>query len=507
MKPQTMNDMSFFRYPLTEGAVIINLHTPGTMGTSWETIFQKTVIYEHSTLRYFQTPTDRSKLGNWDDIIDAKHFTYDIVSGLWGFDVISIFPPMALVPIIMLHHPVQRAINLYRHHKAHAYTAYHQEIHEQSLSLIDFVKKADIQKNIAYGQVAGVLGTDTLRWKEDVTNDHISQAQEQLADFAVVGVMSHLKRSIDLFEHIFDWQLAYDSTLQHTSNDLYHAVSKKDRGYITDLATPDLTLFEYAQDIVQMTHSRLPKPKRNKKQRQQTTYIICTTPRTGSNLLCDLLKQTDLAGEPTEYFIPEQEHFSRYDIADNDYGVYIDALLKQTSSSNHIFGFKIMSWHFDYFVSSLRQTYHLPHRLSTKEVIDFTFTNVRYICLTRENEVKRAISHLRAIQSDIWSSWEARSKEPAQTPVYSEADITKLIRQNRYAMRYWDQYFAENEIEPLTMTYEQLLKDKPTVIKSVLKHIGVSDYEHVEIPEAALKKQSNKESARWYEQYMQANPL
>ena len=32
------------------------------------------------------------------------------------------------------------------------------------------------------------------------------------------------------------------------------------------------------------------------------TYLICATQRSGSTLLCELLKQTGVAGRPEEYF-------------------------------------------------------------------------------------------------------------------------------------------------------------------------------------------------------------
>src|SRR3954449_1735628 len=36
--------------------------------------------------------------------------------------------------------------------------------------------------------------------------------------------------------------------------------------------------------------------------RAATSYLLCSTPRTGSSLLCDALRATGVAGRPEEYF-------------------------------------------------------------------------------------------------------------------------------------------------------------------------------------------------------------
>ncbi|MCP4417029.1 MAG: hypothetical protein GY805_10425 [Chloroflexi bacterium] len=40
------------------------------------------------------------------------------------------------------------------------------------------------------------------------------------------------------------------------------------------------------------------------------SYLICATPRSGSTLLCEALRNTNLAGNPDEYFGPM--HISRW---------------------------------------------------------------------------------------------------------------------------------------------------------------------------------------------------
>ena len=51
------------------------------------------------------------------------------------------------------------------------------------------------------------------------------------------------------------------------------------------------------------------------------TYIICTTPRSGSTLLCQMLKATGCAGKPESYFPSPvlKDWMAYYDLDDSDF--------------------------------------------------------------------------------------------------------------------------------------------------------------------------------------------
>src|ERR1700721_4777560 len=66
-------------------------------------------------------------------------------------------------------------------------------------------------------------------------------------------------------------------------------------------------------------------------------YLICATPRTGSYLLCDALRSTGLAGNPTEYFSYSYEkHWSQVWGA-KDLDSYLRHVLDSTTTPNGIF--------------------------------------------------------------------------------------------------------------------------------------------------------------------------
>ena len=77
-------------------------------------------------------------------------------------------------------------------------------------------------------------------------------------------------------------------------------------------------------------------------------YVVCTIPRSGSNLLTDGLRDTRRAGMPKQFFLPKAE--SRYatelgiDRA-ADYAAYVRAIVNTKVTRNEVFGFKLMSWY------------------------------------------------------------------------------------------------------------------------------------------------------------------
>ena len=76
-------------------------------------------------------------------------------------------------------------------------------------------------------------------------------------------------------------------------------------------------------------------------------YVVCAIPRCGSNLLTDGLHATRRAGVPKQFFLAKFE--SRYG-ADHeldpasDYAGYVRGIVHAKTTSNEVFGFKLMSW-------------------------------------------------------------------------------------------------------------------------------------------------------------------
>lgn len=79
-----------------------------------------------------------------------------------------------------------------------------------------------------------------------------------------------------------------------------------------------------------------------------TSYLICATPRSGSTLLCGLLRSTGVATRPESYFRREdlRDYADRWRIPLAGHGAldatYVRAAVAAGSTPNTVFGARIM---------------------------------------------------------------------------------------------------------------------------------------------------------------------
>ncbi len=82
--------------------------------------------------------------------------------------------------------------------------------------------------------------------------------------------------------------------------------------------------------------------------RDVDSYLICATPRSGSTLLCGLLRSTGIAGKPESYFRRDDlgDHADRWGIPQPVDGAvdttYVRAAVAAGRTPNGVFGARIM---------------------------------------------------------------------------------------------------------------------------------------------------------------------
>jgi LPS sulfotransferase NodH len=76
-------------------------------------------------------------------------------------------------------------------------------------------------------------------------------------------------------------------------------------------------------------------------------YFICATPRTGSNLVCEALAKTGMAGVPDEYFgsmhVPRWKERWQVESARD----YVDRFVREAATDNGVWGVKVMMQYYD----------------------------------------------------------------------------------------------------------------------------------------------------------------
>lgn len=262
------------------------------------------------------------------------------------------------------------------------------------------------------------------------------------------------------------------------------------------------------------------------------SYLICSTPRTGSSLLCDALTATGVAGRPEEYFqfrartgFPRrpQEYFegaqdteifeilgprtrtekdeARYDPSRFErYEHYLGWALEEGTTPNGVFGAKVMWGYFNGFVTGLRWAVPGRQRLGVGDLAPSVFPSLRYLSMTRRDKVRQAVSLWRALQTWSWSS----DQEPAvgtEHLVYSHAAIAHLIRDVEAHEHEWRAYFRECEVEPLTVVYEDFTVRHEETVRDILRHLELPEADTAQIVRPRRDRQSDDLSRQWADRY------
>jgi len=214
------------------------------------------------------------------------------------------------------------------------------------------------------------------------------------------------------------------------------------------------------------------------------SYILCTSPRSGSTLLCKLLSASNVAGQPASYFHePSVASWQAYlgleakssePEADALRSVF-DAAVEKGTRGTGLFGLRLQRHSFDFFIEKLGVLY--PEGPTDADRLKAAFGKVLFIHLTREDKIGQAISYVRAEQSGLWHrAADGSELERLSAPRPLEYDLVALKECHDRFIRFdsdWLAWFAEQGIVPLTITYEDLAADPQATLRRVLERLGL----------------------------------
>ena len=138
------------------------------------------------------------------------------------------------------------------------------------------------------------------------------------------------------------------------------------------------------------------------------SYVICTSPRSGSTMLCKLLAATKIAGNPGSHFhepsidawlehydLDATEFTSRREVLDGILG----AAKAHGKGETDVFGLRLQRGSFAFFMDQLQFMY--PDSPSDEERIQKAFGPTLLIYLVRNDKLGQAISYIRAQQTGL----------------------------------------------------------------------------------------------------------
>jgi len=247
------------------------------------------------------------------------------------------------------------------------------------------------------------------------------------------------------------------------------------------------------------------------------SYVVCATPRSGSNLLCEALTLSGVAGVPQEYFLHWMNPQSR---AHREPADFLDEVLALGTGPNGVFGMKMMWGGFDVFISTLR-TIVAAGDLPPWEVLARVFPNPSYIYITREDKIRQAVSLARARQSDRWVRFKEGATQGNYARQYKERleaffeGVAGLPRESESALAYdfqqirtiytmllehecaWEQFFADAGVRPHRVVYEHLAARYEGTTVSLLSNMGLSAPAGLPCEDRVLDQQGDQLNDDW----------
>jgi len=242
------------------------------------------------------------------------------------------------------------------------------------------------------------------------------------------------------------------------------------------------------------------------------SYILCTSPRSGSTLLCKLLSATGVAGHPGSFFhepslaawldyfgLKADPHVAEVDTLQQVFA----AAIAKGSRDTDVFGLRLQRHSFEFFQEKLAVLH--ADRATDLERLKAAFGETLFIHLTRQDKVGQAVSFVKAEQSGLWhkapdGSELERLSEPRK-PRYDAAELRACHDRFRGFDRDWQTWFDREGINPHRITYEELSDDPQAALRMVLERLEL-DPSAAEGVEPAVAKLADAISADWAERFV-----
>ena len=238
----------------------------------------------------------------------------------------------------------------------------------------------------------------------------------------------------------------------------------------------------------------------------RVSYIIASTMRTGSYLLCEGLEWTGRAGHPREIFCPERREMYAGEwklpegVAFDD---FLRTAIEKGTTENGVFGMKMHRHH----VEPLAR--ECGFEGEPAQILRKLFPGAKYVHLRRRDRRGQAISWYRAKITNEW--WRIRGVDDptltGKTPEFHAPEIRRKEIELQRQQEAWDLFFEDTSIESIAMDYETLAANYRVEVARVLAFIGEDAKLAEGLPEPRLVVQADATTEEWRERMEALFPL
>jgi trehalose 2-sulfotransferase len=233
-------------------------------------------------------------------------------------------------------------------------------------------------------------------------------------------------------------------------------------------------------------------------------YVVCAIPRSGSNLLTDGLHATRQAGRPKQFFLAkfEADYGGKHGLDPaKDYAGYVRGIISAKTTSNEVFGFKLMSWYLDDFLSRLRATHAFGDaRTGDLRLLRNAFPRLQFVHVFRRHKLRQALSKARAVQTGLWKV--QKGKTIQREPQFDAELIEQCLRDAEQQEKTWEYFFRRIGVNPFRVQYESLCQHYETTIREVLDFLRIPLPRRTRIGPPVTVRQADEISRAWEERFV-----
>lgn len=208
-------------------------------------------------------------------------------------------------------------------------------------------------------------------------------------------------------------------------------------------------------------------------------YAICTTPRSGSNFLCQLLASTDCLGHPLEYFNAQARRTLDDAAYPDDAHEQILKIRSVGATGNGLYGLKLFPHQHDAIREQVSWLEALP--------------NLCFVSLERLDTLGQAISWARAIQTGQYRSTSASAGHPSFDRALIASRLADIVREQAR----WKVYFARTGIEPVRIVYEDMIAAPGAAVASVARLFDLEAQARPDVSRVNVARQRDELNEAW----------
>lgn len=233
----------------------------------------------------------------------------------------------------------------------------------------------------------------------------------------------------------------------------------------------------------------------------EKSYIIWFSQRTGSTLLCKALESTGVAGTPEEWFLNSD---LKKEYQADDYTELQQKIWNKGISKNGVFGAKISFYqpHNDKIINTLKQFPGGNACTNRAELWENAFPNCKHIFMTRRNKIRLAVSWWKAIKTSEFHRIKGDSPEEVKVEgEYSYEAINHLLLDSVLREAGIQDFFAEGNIKPLTIVYEDFVREYEKTVYRILDFLNISEAEEINVDAPYYEKLADDLSEKWVQRF------